>query len=602
LKAGVTVERAKAELDPILAEFFRSRVQLPPGATPPRVTLVSIEDPNAGSRPQLRSAALLVGGAVGAVLLIACANIANLLLSRAAGRRRELAVRLALGASRGRLLQQLLTESILLSLIGGVAGLALAWGLLQAFAAAAPPAGALPLALDFFTMDRRVLLFAMLLSTATGLACGVVPALLASRPAMGAALKASGGAGGDATRGFDLKKAFVVAEVALSLLLLIAAGLFVRSLQTARAIATGIDVDRLVTAPLSVNLLRYTSAQGRAFYQQVIERVERLPGVESASVARVAVLNGSARLLSVHVEGRAGSHERVMSEGSNQTAADRTVINANVVGPRFFATLGIPLMHGRDFASQDRENTSPVVVLNATAAQLHFPDGEPIGQRISVDGADGPWREIVGIVRDSQYASLTQGAVPVAYLPLAQNHETGVVLYVRASVPPGSLATALRHEIQKVEPNLPVPDIRTMSETVGTSLYPARMGAWLLSAFGGLALLLAVVGIYGVLSFTIARRTREMGIRLALGAGSRRVFLLVVRDGMCLVGLGAAIGLVAAAFGARALAAFLYGISPRDVPSFAGALVLLGVVAFVACAIPARRAIRVNPVTTLRQD
>jgi macrolide transport system ATP-binding/permease protein len=601
LKPGVTPERAKAELDPILAEFFRTRVQMPPGATPPPVTLVPIQDPNAGPRPQLRSAALLVGSAVGAVLLIACANIANLLLSRAAGRRRELALRLALGASRGRLLQQLLTESVLLSLIGGIAGVALAWGLLQAFAAAPPPAGALPLALQF-TMDRRVLLFALLLSTATGVVCGVVPALLASRPAMGAALKASSGSGGDATRGFDLKKAFVVAEVALSLLLLIAAGLFVRSLQTARAIDAGIDVERLVTAPLSVNLLRYTRAQGRAFYEQVVDRVQRLPGVESASVARVAVLNGGGRILSVHVEGRGGTHDRVMSEGSGLSAPERTVINANVVGPRFFTTLGIPLMHGRDFDARDGENAPPVLMLNATAAQLHFPEGNPLGQRISVDGPEGPWREVVGIVHDSKYGSLAEGAVPVAYLPLAQNHETGVVLYVRASVPPASLATALRREIQKVEPNLPVPDIRTMTETVGTSLYAARMGAWLLSAFGGLALLLAVVGIYGVLSFTIARRTREMGIRLALGAGNRRVFLLVVRDGMWLVGLGAAIGIVAAAFGARALAAFLYGISPRDVPTFAGAMGLLGVVAFVACAIPARRAIRVNPMATLRQD
>jgi predicted permease len=601
LKPGIAPERAKAELDPILAEFFRTRVQLPAGATPPPVTLVAIEDPNAGPRPQLRAAALLVGGAVGAVLLISCANIANLLLSRAAGRRRELAVRLALGASRGRLLQQLLTESVLLSLIGGLAGVALAWGLLAAFAAAPPPAGALPLALEF-TMDRRVLVFALLLSTATGIACGVVPALLASRPAMGTSLKAGGGAGGDARRGFDLKKAFVVAEVALSLLLLVAAGLFVRSLRTARAIDAGIDVDRLVTAPLSVNLLRYTTAQGRAFYQQVLDRVQRLPGVESASVARVAVLNGGGRVLSVHIEGRGGSHGRGLSEGSALGRLDRTVINANVVGPRFFETLGIPLMHGRDFDTRDGENAPPVLVLNATAAQLHFPDGDPLGQRVSVDGPEGPWREVVGIVRDSKYASLAEGAVPVAYLPLAQNHETGVVLYVRASVPPGGLVTALRREIQQVEPNLPVPEIRTMAEAVGTSLYAARMGAWLLSAFGGLALLLAVIGIYGVLSFAIARRTREMGIRLALGAGSRRVFLLVVRDGMWLVGVGAAIGIVAAVVGARSLAAFLYGISPRDIPSFAGAIALLGAVAFVACAIPARRAVRVDPATTLRQD
>jgi macrolide transport system ATP-binding/permease protein len=600
LKPDVTLERAGAELDSALAEFFRTRVKLPPAATPPRVTLRSMDDPDLGPRPQLRSAALLLGGVVATVLLIACANIANLLLSRAAGRRRELAVRLALGASRGRLLQQLLTESVLLSLIGGIAGVTLAWALLQAFAAAPPPAGALPLPLDF-AMDRRVLAFALLLSSLTGILCGAVPALAASRPIMGPALRTSSG-GSEPGRRFDIKKVFVVAEVALSLLLLIAAGLFVRSLRSARAIDPGIDVDRLVSAPLGINLLRFTSAQGRAFYQQVLERTERLPGVESASVARVAMLGGNGRVVSVHVEGRAATHDRVLSEGGSGVAGDATVINANVVGPRFFETVGIRLLHGRDFDSRDTEQAPPVLIINAAAARMHFPDASPIGQRISVDGPDGRFREVVGIVRDSKYGSLAEDAIPVAYLPLAQNHETGMTLYLRASVPPGSLAPALRREIQQLEPNLPVPDIRTMSETIGTSLYAARMGAWMIAAFGGLALLLAVVGIYGVLSFSIARRTREMGIRLALGARTRQVFLLVIRDGMWLVALGAGIGLAAAIVGARSLRAFLYGISPTDVPSFAAAVAVLGFVALAACAIPARRAIRVDPVATLRQE
>jgi predicted permease len=601
LKAGVTPDRARGELNPVLAEFFRTRVRLQPGATPPSVTLVPLDDPNLGPRPQLRSAALLIGAVVGTVLLIACANIANLLLSRAAGRRRELAVRLALGASRGRLLQQLLTESVLLSLLGGVAGIALAWGILQAFAAAPPPPGALPLPLEF-AMDRRVLAFALVLSGLTGVVFGVVPALAASRPIMGPALRTSSG-GSEPGRRFDVKKVFVVAEVALSLLLLIAAGLFVRSLRSARAIDPGIDVDRLVSAPLNINLLRYTSAQGRAFYEQTLERVERLPGVESASVARVAMLGGGGRVLSVHVEGRASTHDRVMSEGGARAAeGDATIINANVVGRRFFETAGIALIYGRDFDSRDAQEAPPVLILNAAAARLHFPDGNPLGQRISVDGPDGPWREVVGVVRDSKYGSLAEDSLPVAYLPLGQNHETGMTLYVRASVPPGSLAPALRREIQQVEPNLPVPDVRTMTETIGTSLYAARMGAWLITWFGVLALLLAVVGIYGVLSFSIARRTREMGIRLALGARAPQVFLLVIRDGMWLVGLGAAIGLAAAFAGARSLGAFLYGISTTDLPAFVSAVVVLAAVALLACAIPARRAIRVDPVTTLRQE
>jgi predicted permease len=291
-----------------------------------------------------------------------------------------------------------------------------------------------------------------------------------------------------------------------------------------------------------------------------------------------------------------------MSEGGNIKSQSLTVTNANVVGPGFFQTVGIRLLRGRDFAIGDTPEAPLAIVLNATAARLHFPGVEPIGQRISVDGPGGPWRQIVGVVRDSAYGSIADGGVPVVYLPLAQNHETGMILYVRASVPPATLAAAVRREIQQLEPNLPVPNVAAMKESVGTSLYAARMGAGLLSALGGLALLLAVVGIYGVLSFSIARRTREMGIRLALGAGTRRVFLLVVRDGMGLVLIGAAVGLAVATLGARSLEAFLYGISPTDGPSFVGAVAVLAAVAFIACAIPARRAIRVDPVTTLRQE
>ena len=601
LKPGATVEQAGAELDPVIADFFRTRLQLPPGATPPRIAIVRVDEAFAGPRQQMKSVALLLGGAVGAVLLIACANVANLLLSRAAARQRELAVRLALGASRGRLLRQLLTESVLLSLIGGLAGIAVAWGIVAAVRAAPPPTGALPIAFDF-TIDRWVLLFALLLSCATGVLFGIAPAFGASRPVLVPALKGAGGTGDERGGRFDLKKILVVAEVALSLLLLITAGLFVRSLQSVRAIDPGIDVERLASAPLNINLLRYTSVQGREFYRQVVERAERLPGVESASVARIALLGGQGRVLSVHVEGRGSTHDRTSSEGSRTVSGDLTLINANVVGPRFFKTIGIPLLNGRDFRDEDAENRPLVVILNASAANMHFPGASPIGTRISLDGPRGPWREIVGVVRDCKYGGLSEESVPVAYVPLAQNHETGMTLYVRASVPPESVAAAVRREINALEPNLPIPAVQTMRETIGTSLYAARMGARLLSAFGALALVLAVIGIYGVLAFSISRRTREMGIRLALGADSRRVFLLVVRDGMLLVGLGILIGLGSGLAGARALSTFLYGVSTSDPVTFAGTVAVLCTAALAACAIPARRAIRVSPVTALRQE
>jgi putative ABC transport system permease protein len=599
LKTDARPNEARAELDGAIAEFFRTRMKLPAGASPPRVAMVPVDEGNAGQRRQLRSVALLLGGVVGAVLLIACANIANLLLAKAAARQRELAVRLALGATRGRLVQQLLTESVLLSVIGGAAGIALAWVLVEGFRAAPPPA--LPIAFDL-AIDQRVLFFALLLSCITGIVFGVVPALNASRPVLVPALKGASAWATERGGRLDLKKTLVVAEVALSLLLLTAAGLFVRSLQSTRGIDPGVDVDRLVSLPLNINLLRYTRVQGREFYRQIVERAERLPGVESATVSRVAMLGGGSRILSVHVEGRAASHDQVYSENSPVVVGDPTLINANVVGPRFFKTMGIPVQSGRDFDGTDSEGRPPVIILNATAAALHFGGSTPIGSRISLDGPRGPWREIVGVVRDSKYGALTEDGVPVVYMPLAQNHETGMTLYVRASVSPASLVAPLRREIQELEPNLPVPAIVPMTQTIGTSLYAARMGAWLLGTFGGLALLLAVVGIYGVLSFSISRRTREMGIRLALGADRQHVFLLVVRDGMLLVILGILIGLGTGLATARSLAAFLYGVSTTDVPTFVATVAILCAVALIACVIPARRAVGVNPVTALRQE
>ena len=486
LKAGATVDQASADLGAIAAEYARARI--PPASGRPagafRVTLVPFEEGNLEQRQALRTVALLLGGVVGAVLLIACANIANLLLSRAASRQRELAVRLALGANRARLVRQLLTESVLLSLAGGVAGVALAWGIAQAFRVAQPPPGALPLAIDF-SIDYRVLLFAFALSGLTGILFGIAPAFRASSPELVPALKDAETAGVERRVRLDLKRVLVVAEVALSLLLLIVAGLFVRSLQAARGIDPGIDVERLVSASLNINLLRYTSDQGREFYRQAVERVERLPGVESASVARVAVLGGNSRVFSLHVEGRNDTHDHRQSEGGRAVTGDRRVVNANVVGPRFFPTLGVKLVAGRDFADADTAMAPLVAILNESAARVHFPGANPNESRISVDGPQGPWRSIVGVVRDSAYDTLADGGVPVVYLPLAQNHETGMTLYVRASGPPASLAGSIRREIRALEPNLPVPNIQTMPETIGTSLYLARMGAWLLGVFGG---------------------------------------------------------------------------------------------------------------------
>jgi predicted permease len=599
LKKGSTPEQAGAELATLATTYVRTA---DPSARPARIAVVPLDDGDPGQRQRLQAVALLLGGIVAAVLLIGCANIANLLLARSASRRRELAVRLAIGASRARLVRQLLTESVLLSAIGGVMGLALAWAMVQSFQVATPPPGALPLRIEF-SIDERVLLFSVVLSFLTGIVFGVAPALKASRPRLVAALKDASAESGEHGRRFSLQKALVVAEVALAMLLLIPAGLFVRSLQAARAIDPGIDAEKLVAAPLSINLLRYTRVQGREFYRQVVERVERLPGVESASVARVAVLAREGRVVGLMVEGRQEYPDRISrGEGSGVTTADPTRINVNVVGPGFFRTLGVPLVIGRDFSEHDVEGRPPVAIVNETTVKMHFGGDNPLGKRVSFGGQQGPWREIVGVVRDSKYAALGEPALPVAYMPVAQNHETGMTLYVRASVPPSSLIGSLRREIQAIEPNLPVPTIQTMTNTIGTSLYAARMGAWLIAVFGGLALLLAAVGIYGVLSFSISRRTREMGIRLALGAEPRNVFLLVVRDGMLLVGVGMIIGLAGGLAGARSLASFLYGVPTSDVTTFAAATIILMSAALMACVIPAGRAMRVSPITALRYE
>jgi predicted permease len=599
LRPDRTTMQARAEAESLGTTHARA---LNPATTPERMPVVPIDDDNSESRQRLRAAAFLLGGVVAAVLLIACANIASLLLARATARRRELAVRLAVGASRARLVRQLLTESVLLSLVGGMVALGLAWSLVQAFQASPPPAGALPVAVDL-AIDRRVLLFSIVLSLITGLVFGIAPALKASRPGLAPALKGASSEGNDGERRYDVQKLLVLGEVALAVLLLIPAGLFVRSLQAAHAIDTGFDAEKLVSAPLEVNLLRYSNEQGREFYRTIVERAEQLPGVESAAIAHLAIVTGAGRVMGLMVEGRPEyPDEFVFMQGPGVVTSDPTRINANVVGPGFFRTLGIPLVSGRDFDARDVEGRPPVAIINETAVRIHFRGGNALGARVSFNGRQGPWREIVGVVGDSTYAELGDASLPVAYLPVGQNHESSMTLYVRGSVPPASLISNLRREIQELEPNLPVAGIATMTNTIGTSLYTARMGALLFAGFGGLALVLAAIGIYSVLSFSIARRTREMGIRLALGAASRQVFLLVVRDGMTPVGVGTVLGLLGGFAAARSLASFLYGVPTADPATFAGAATLLIAIALGACIVPARRAMRVNPITALRYD
>ncbi|HEX5736611.1 MAG TPA: ABC transporter permease [Blastocatellia bacterium] len=599
LKPGLSRDEAQAEMAVITSQ----QAEAYPDTNRNRIaTLTPLSEGDPQQRGQLISAAGLSLGVVAIVLLIACANVANLLLARASSRQKEIAVRLALGASRWRLVRQLLTESVLLAVCGGLIGSLLAWWLIDIWKASPPPPGALPINPDF-NLDGRVLLFTLLLSLLTGIVFGLAPALAASRPDLVRALKDDARAS-DPQRALNLRGALVIAQVALSLVLLISGGLFLRSLWRAQQIEPGFDAERILTAPLTVNLLRYTSAQGREFYRQVVERVSALPGVESASLARTIALGGGSSVRGLLIEGRQSPDNDLRSETTaGGTAFDNpNVINVNTVGLSYFQTLGIGLMRGRDFNEQDTADRPGVVIVNETFVKRHFPGEEVLGKRLSMRGQRGPWLEIVGIVRDSKYVTLGERAIPFAYLPLSQNHETGMVLHVRTSGDPSSLVSAVRSEIQSLDRNLPVPGVGPMTELLTASLYPARMGAVLLGASGLLALLLAAVGLYGVMSFSIARRTREIGVRMALGAQHRDVVRMVLKEGMALVGLGVALGVLGAVAATRLLASYLYDVSTLDVTTFAAIPVGLAVVALLACYIPAHRATRVDPMVALRYE
>ncbi|HEY7509364.1 MAG TPA: ABC transporter permease [Vicinamibacteria bacterium] len=599
LAPGASVEQARAALAPAGAAISQAR-----SGPPRRLTALTFEAASAGPRAQMVSVAALLMSVVGAVLLLACANVANLSLSRAAARSREIAVRLAIGASGGRIVRQLLTESVLVAAAGGAVGLALAWWTLAALRASPPPAGTLPLPMDL-AIDVRVLAFTLGLAVLAGVLFGMAPAFGAARTALVEALKAGQVGAAPRWRRLDLRGALVVGQVAVSLVLLVAAGLFLRSLQRTQAVQPGFDAERLLAAPLQINLLRYTRDQGREFYRRVVEDVRALPGVEGAGVARVAVLAGGGRVHSVHVEGRQGSDNQFRSEGGGYTPAGLDSVSVNVVDEGYFDTLGIARGAGRVFGPADHAQAPGVAVVTQAFERLHFPEGsehDVVGRRISLSGPRGPWLEVVGVVADSKYRTLTEPPTPIAYVPLAQNHETGMTLYVRTTGDPAGLVAPVRAAVQALEPNLPLPDVLPMMDAIGASLYVARMGALLLGAFGGLALLLSAIGVYGVMAFAVSRRTREIGVRIALGAEKRTVLRLVVGDGMRLVAAGTLIGLFGAAVAAQSLQGFLYGVSSGDALTFAAVPVLLAAVALVACLVPARRAARVDPLVALRSE
>jgi putative ABC transport system permease protein len=599
LKPGMTIEQAQAGISIIASQLEQAY----PNENRNKVaTLFPVSKIDPRGYRSLLSVAMLLIAVVGMVLLIACANVANLLLARASSRRKEIAMRLALGASRARLVRQLLTESMLLALMGGVAGLILAVWTNELLKATPPPTGIFSFNLDFH-IDGSVLLFTLALSLLTGIVFGLAPAWQSSRPDLVAALKDEAQSTFHGQWRFNLRNVLVIAQVALSLMLLIGAGLFLRSLRHAHSIDPGFDTNKILTASLNINLLRYTKTQGKEFYRQVIERIESLPGVQSASLARVVPISGGGRITSLVLEGQTGQERSPGGQGGGAGSDDNIqTVATNVVGLKYFQTMGIALIRGRDFTAQDNEGSTSLVMINEAFVRRYYTDQDPLGKRIRLGSAQSPWREIIGVVRDSKYRSLSEDPTPFIYQPLAQNHETGMTLFVRASGDPLSVAGSVRREINSLEKNLPLNDLQPLAKLLDSSLYPARMGAVLLAIFGLLALVLAAVGLYGVMSFATSQRVHEIGVRMALGAQRQDVLLLVLKEGMLLVTIGIVIGMIAALAATRLLAGFIFGISTTDITTFAVIPLILAMVGLLASSIPARRATRVDPIVALRYE
>ncbi len=579
LKDGITVEQAQADTDQIARALADEYPESNRGAG---VAVVSLKDQLVG---KVRPALLVLLAAVGFVLLIACANVANLLLARALSRRREFAVRLALGASRARLVRQLLTESLLLSVTGGALGVLSAYWLVGALARLAP--ANLPRVADI-GVDSRTLLFTVGLTLLTSVVFGLAPALRASRPDVQDALK-SGGATTDGAGG-GLRSALVVAEVALTLVLLTGAGLLVKSFWRLLQVSPGFRTDDVLTMRLSLPEDAYKDdAQTVNFYRALFERLQSVPGVERAAMVNNLPMAGVDINGSFEIEGRPGDH----SHGAG----------FRIVSPGYFDALGIPVLHGRAFTEQDDERAAPVAVVSERVARATWPNEDAVGKRIrsGMDNRSDVWMTIVGVVGDVRHAGLDARPSADLYVPVAQrpHRARDATIVVRTSSDLSALAPVIREQVRSIDRNLPV-SFESMGQVFSRTVADRRYSAWLLGAFACVALLLSLVGIYGVMAFAVAQHTRELGIRVALGAQRADIYRLVFGQGLTLAAAGVGLGLVAALALTRVLAGMLFGVGAHDPATFALVSLLLVCAALAACFFPARRATRVDPMIALR--
>jgi predicted permease len=540
--------------------------------------------------PLVRGSAL---GLAALVLLIACMNVANLLFVRATARQRELAVRAALGCGRGRLIQLLLLESAFLGVAGTAAGLVLARWATDLFMASVTPSFELPLNLHT-EFDWRVFVYAGAVATATGLLVGVLPALRASRPRVTGVLHDGGYGASTGGSRIRMRNVLVVAQVAGSLILLVVAGLFVRSLQRAQFVDLAFEPRGLLTVRLNPRQVGYSTARTAQFYDELDDRLARLPGVESVSMATTLPL------------GYVFESTFVAREEDAPTSDEpQRLIGYNSVTPPYFDTMRLPMAAGRAFAESDTEDSRPVVIVNETMARQFWPGADPIGRRVRAPriGGDALF-EVIGVARDSKYLAVFEGPTPHMYSAMAQVPTSWRMIQVRTSAAPETLGPLVEREIQSLDPDMPVADLRTMTQALegGAGVLMFRIGATQAAAMGLLGLLLAIVGVYGVVSYGASQRTREMGIRIALGAEPWRVRSLVMRQGIVLVAAGLACGIAAAAVVTRLIGRFFVLVGAGDPMTFLTVTVLLTAIAMVACYLPARRAMRVDPMTALRHD
>ena len=586
LKDGVTLSGAEASLKTIAS---RLETAFPKDNASRSVALTPLTDAVVGvnNHGQIALMGGLMMAVVGVVLLIACVNVANLLLAQAARREKEMTLRAALGASRGRVIRQLFTETLVLAMAAGVVGAAIAYAGRAALWSFRPPflqQGDLDLSFDF-----HVLFFTLGVSLLTAVLIGIAPAMRVARPNLVEVLNLGGRGGSVSWTRNRFRSLLVVTEIALALVALVGAGLFVRSMQNAQRIDPGFESKDLFVFAFDLGALHYDEGRGQQFFRNAIERAEASPKVASATIASNFPVGG-------------GFARTTFPEGQSETSGYRgTLTQLDDVMPDFFKTLRIPLVKGREFTDSDRKDTTLVAIANEAMAKHFWPGEDAVGKRFHFFG-ETQLREVVGVVRDTVVNNIGEEPQPLAYLPMTQDYSPAATMQVRTVGPPGPVIANVRQQVQGLDSNLALTNFNTISELLDQGLWASRMGAGLLSLFGVLALILSVVGVYGVLSYSVSQQTREIGIRMAMGAQSNSVLKLIVRQGMRLAIAGLVLGLIFALVVMRSLSSLLYGVSAYDPLIFGGVFLILATAAVLACYFPARRAARVDPLVALRYE